>query len=106
MKKLETVPVGELQPGMRLASPVADEAGRILLPEGTELSESTIAALGRREIEAVRVELEVEDDPAVVEQYRRLVAERLDHLFRRAGEGAETRALYQAIVEYRMEHRS
>ncbi|HJW27201.1 MAG TPA: hypothetical protein VJ576_20080, partial [Rhodocyclaceae bacterium] len=69
-------------------------------------SESTIAALGRREIEAVRVELEVEDDPAIAEQYRRQVAERLDHLFRRAGDGSDTRALYQTVVKYRMEHRS
>lgn len=106
MKKLETLPVQQLQSGMRVASALADEGGRVLLPEGAELSETTIAALERRGIETVCVELEVEEDPAALERHRRQVTERLDWLFRHAGEGGETRALYEVVAKYRMERRS
>lgn len=105
MKKLEILAVGDLQPGMRVAAAVHDAAGRILLPAGAEITESTIASLVRREIEQVSVELEVEDDPAAVEAQRRQVAAQLDHLFRSAGQGIETRALYDAVARYRMEQR-
>lgn len=105
MKKLEILAVGDLRPGMRVAAAVQDAAGRILLPAGAEITESTIASLVRREIEQVSVELEVEDDPAALEAQRQQVAAQLDRLFRKAGQGAETRALYDVIGRYRMEHR-
>lgn len=105
MKKLEILAVDDLQPGMRVAAAVEDSAGRVLLPAGAEITDSTIASLRRREIGQVSVEREVEDDPAAVEAYRRQVFAELEHLFRRAGQGAETRALYDAIARYRMEHR-
>jgi len=106
MKKLEALPVAQLQPGMRVASALADENGRLLLPAGTELSDAAIASLQRRGIEQVSIELEVEDDPAALERYRQQVTERLDHLFRHAGRDSETMALYRAIAQYRMERRS
>jgi hypothetical protein len=105
MKKLETLPVEKLEPGMRVASALSDGGGRVLLPAGAELSETTIAGLRRRGIEEVCVEREVEEDPAVLEHHRRLMTERLDRLFRHAGQGSETRALYDKVAEYRMEHR-
>lgn len=105
MKKLEILAVADLQPGMRVAAAVADAAGRVLLPAGAEITESTIASLQRREIGQVNVELEVEDDPAALEAYRREVTAQLDHLFRKAGQGAETRALYEAVKKYRLEQR-
>lgn len=103
MKKLEVLAVNDLLPGMRVALAVADAAGRVLLPAGAEITESTIASLRRREIEQVSVELEVEDDPAALEARRQQVVAQLDRLFRRAGQGAETRALYQTVAQYRME---
>lgn len=106
MKKLETLPVEQLQPGMQIASPVADDSGRMLLPAGAELTEATIAGLQRRGIAQVSVELEVEDDPAELERHRQQVTARLERLFRRAGQGKETLALYQAITKFRMEQRS
>jgi hypothetical protein len=105
MKKLETLPVDLLEPGMQVASALVDEGGRVLLPEGVELSEITIASLRRRGIREVCVEREVEEDPVVLEHHRRQVTEKLDRLFRHAGQGSETRALYQVVARYRMEHR-
>lgn len=37
------------------------------------------------------------------EARRRQVGAVLDHLFRRAGEGRETRQLYEAVLQYRLE---
>lgn len=104
MKKLETLALGELQPGMRMAEAITDEAGRVLMPAGAELSLSTIAALERRGIERVAIELEVEEDAAAREAHRQKLAVQLERRFRRAGEGNATRALYQAVAAYRMEH--
>lgn len=106
MKKRETLPVDKLQPGMRVALAVVDESKRVLLPGGVELSEAIIASLGRRDIGQVTVELEVEEDPVSAEHYRQQVLSRLDRLFRCAGQEKETRALYEAIAKYRMEHRT
>ncbi|MBS1188992.1 MAG: hypothetical protein H6R10_784 [Rhodocyclaceae bacterium] len=105
MKKLQTIPVQDLLPGMRVASAVADDGGRILLPAGAELSEATIGGLKRREIQEITVEVEVPDDPAALERHRQQVMERLGRLFRHAGEDRETQALYQAILKYRLEQR-
>lgn len=106
MKKLEVLAVGDLQPGMQVAVAVADEAGRVLLPAGAEITEATIASLRRRGIEQVGVEVEAADDPAALEAHRQQVTAQLDRLFRRAGQGPETRSLYDAVSRYRMEHRT
>lgn len=105
MKRVEELATGALLPGMVVAEPVMDDAGRILIPAGAQLTETTIASLLRRELAAIRVEREVEEDPAETEAYRLGLLERMDHLFRHAGDGEPTRALYQAIFDYRMEHR-
>ncbi len=106
MKRVEELATGALLPGMVVAEPVVDEAGRVLIPAGAQLSENTIASLVRREVAAVRVEREVAEDPAETEAYRLGLLERMDHLFRHAGDAETTRAMYQAIFDYRMEHRS
>lgn len=106
MKKVEILAVDDLLPGMRVAAAVHDEADRVLLPAGAEITESTISSLRRREIDQVSVEIEVEDDPVSAEAYRRKVIAELDHLFRRAGQGAETRSLYDAVARYRMERQA
>lgn len=103
MKKPHILPLTQLQPGMKVAAAVADEAGRMLLPAGAELSEAIITGLGRRGIEQVGVELELPEDPAALAQRRQEVSERLGRLFRRAGEGEQTQALYQAVERYRLE---
>lgn len=104
MKKLETMALEQLQPGMRVAAAVVDAAGRVLLPVGAELSEASIASLQRREIAQVSIELDLPDDPAQVEANRQKARAELDHLFRGAGDGVETRALYEVVAAYRMEH--
>lgn len=106
MNVVESRMLADIQPGMRLAEDVSDDAGRVLLPAGCELTESTLLGLARRGIESLRVVCEVEEDPAAREACRAQTCAELDQLFRKAGDGHETRLLYQAILDFRMEHRS
>lgn len=103
MKTIQKRPLADLESGMRVAVAVTDASGRVLLPAGAELTAAMIASLERREIADVAVEVEVAEDPAVVAAYRSKIQAQLDKLFRRAGAGAETRALYDVILAYRLE---
>jgi hypothetical protein len=106
MRIHEKLPLDQVESGTVLAEPVIDEMGRVLVPGGAELTESILRSLARREIAELTVSREVEEDAAEREAYRLKQATELDRVFRKAGEGAETRALYQAILDYRMENRS
>lgn len=106
MKVLETIAIGDAQPGLRLAEAVADAMGQVLVPAGSELTESMLLGLRRREVATLTVEREIEEGSAAREARQAKVVERLDRLFRKAGEGAETRQLYQAILDFRLEQPS
>lgn len=103
---VEDLATDQLLPGMVVAEAVVDEGGRVLIPAGVALSESTIASLVRREVPAVKIERQEAEDPAKAEAYRQSLRERLDYLFRHAGQGEPSRALYQTIFDYRLERRS
>lgn len=102
MKTNQPLPLKELQPGMTLAAAVRDQAGSTLLSPGAVLSEANIASLGRRGIECLTVEQEVQESPAAAEARRHQIAARLDHLFRRAGDSTTTQALRDAVAQYRL----
>lgn len=106
MKINEKLPLDQVAPGTLLAEPVIDEMGRVLVPSGSELTESMLRSLARREIAELSVVREVEEDAAEREAYRLKRVAELDLVFRHAGEGVETRLLYQAILDYRMENRA
>lgn len=106
MKVLETIAIGDAQPGLRLAEAVADAMGQVLVPAGSELTESMLLGLRRREVATLTVEREIEEGSAAREARQAKVVEQLDRLFRKAGEGAETRQLYQAILDFRLEQPS
>jgi len=103
MKVLETIAIGDAQPGMRLAEAVADAMGQVLVPAGSELTENMLQGLRRREVATLAVEREIEEDGTAREARRARVVEQLDRLFRKAGDGVETRLLYQAILDFRLE---
>lgn len=106
MKVLATIAIGEAQPGMRVADSIVDDNGRVLVPAGCELTDSILHGLMRREITELKVEREVEEAPADREARLLRCAGQLDALFRKAGEGPETRQLYQAILGFRLEQSS
>lgn len=106
MKVLATIAIDDAQPGMRLAEAVADAMGQVLVPAGGELTESMLQGLRRREVATLTVERAIEEDSAAREVRQGKVVEQLDRLFRKAGDGAETRQLYQAILDFRLEQSS
>jgi hypothetical protein len=103
MIRRETLAIDALVPGMRLAAAVLDAGGQVLLPAGAELTESMLQSLFRRGVAELLVETEAEEDPAIVEARRVALEIQLARLFRNAGDGAETMALYKAILNFRLE---
>jgi len=103
MKQAVNMEVAALQPGMEVATAVADDGGRVLLPVGAILSAGAIASLVRREIAAVAVVAETPEDPQVAAAQKARVTASLDHVFRRAGDGAATRELYAIILAHRLQ---
>lgn len=103
MKIREILPIDNVSPGAWLAEAVMDSAGRMLVPAGTELTGQMLDALKRRNIPALLVEREQDEDPAVQEARRHEIEQILSQRFQRAGEGAETRVLYQAVLTFCME---
>jgi len=102
MKEVVSVPLAEVSIGMVVAEAVTDAAGHLLVPAGAEISESMLHGLARREIAEIRIVRAVEEDAAAREARRARVVQQLDRLFRKAGDGAETRQLYHAMLDYRM----
>jgi hypothetical protein len=52
---LPKTPVDELEPGMKLARPVLNESGIVLLSEDTKLTETTIEKLRSMDVDIVYV---------------------------------------------------
>jgi hypothetical protein len=102
ISRYKQVGIDDASAGMVLADEVCDRQGNVLLAKGTQLSDSTLAALRRRGVEGVRVE----DDGVSPEQLaaaREEVAVRVGHLFRAAHGGAADAFLREQITAYRME---
>jgi len=104
MKQQRSLPLAEILVGMRVVEAVLDEGGHVLVPAGAEISESLLHGLQRREVAEICVEQEVVEDPAEREQRQARIGAQLDLLFRQAGDGLETRQLYQSVLGYRLEH--
>jgi hypothetical protein len=106
MKIKETLPISDVLPGMHLADPVTDDAGRVLVPGAVELTESTLQGLVRRNIAELVIEREVEEDPEICQARRAKTEAALAHRFRKAGDESGTRSLYQAILEFSREYQA
>lgn len=97
------VPIDAAMPGMRLADAVCDAHGTVLLPAGATLSETALAGLRRREVAVLAVWMARQLSPEVAAAQRARREQRLQHVFRRAGEGEAVQVLRQAIHRYREE---
>lgn len=103
MKVRALLPLDQVEVGMRVAGAVVDAGGHLLVQAGAEISESLLQGLQRRDIAAIEVEQDVAEDPGQREKRRAEILAQLDQRFRKAGEGWETRQLYQAVLDYRLE---
>lgn len=104
MKTKEKMAIDLVGSGDRLAEALIDGSGRVLIPAGAELTDSLLDALRRRGVLELLVERLVEVDQTAREAMQARVEQRLSQLFRLAGEGMETRLLFQAVRDFRLEH--
>ena len=104
MRVVDYLALDALVSGMKVAEAVVDKGGNVLVPAGAEITESMLSGLRRREVAGVKVEFEVAEDPALAEARRVATAASLDQIFRKAGDAPETRTLYQAVLNYRLEN--
>ncbi len=104
MKTKEKMAIDQVESGDCLAEALIDGSGRILIPAGAELTDSLLEALRRRGVSELLVERPVELDQAARVAMQARIEQRLSRLFRQGGEGLETRLLYLAVRDFRLEH--
>lgn len=97
------ISVASAIPGMRLAKAVLDDSGRLLVPDGTMLTESLLLGLQRRGVGDLFINQPEEEDPAEREATRARVSRSVAIRFRHAGDGPGSKALQEAILAFRME---
>ncbi|TAN74324.1 MAG: hypothetical protein EPN14_09235 [Gallionella sp.] len=96
----KTISLEETRPGMQLAVDVCDANGGILLAAGAVLSEAALAALARRGVTRLAVAEAISPE----ERARRIaeIDQRLDALFRHAGNDPLLRKLRETVREFRV----
>ena len=101
-RRSDRISLDEASPGMVLADDLLDEQGKILLPAGATLSESSIASLRRREIDTLPVcgeKVSEVDNAAAIEMHR----QRLARLFRKHEEvELATEILRRFVSDFRL----
>ena len=103
MTTLQAIALEDAAPGMILADALQDETGQMLLPKGSELTESVLRSLGRRGIETLSILIpEAVDESALIAR-REAARQRLQHLFRQAVDPT-SQGLLRVMLEYREEH--
>jgi hypothetical protein len=102
MSETMELPLEEASAGQVLASDLRDAGGMVLLPRGTELTESMLGSLARRGVATLAIVAEQlsAQDEAAREQQRQQRLYRLERLFRRHG-GAEESPLLACLRHYR-----
>ena len=102
----KTLAIADAEPGMRLAIAVKDDSGHLLLPAAAILTDHVIQSLRRRGVAQLLVEHEERGDPALMAAHQAEIERQLARLFRKAGEGAETKVLQQTILAFRLKRRT
>jgi len=97
------IPLELAEPGMKLASNICNQQGQVLVETGVELSEALLRALLKRGIGHVTVLYEDKRSEDELAAERAKVLDRLNTLFRNAGQDEMLDSLYQQVLEYRLE---
>lgn len=93
--------IDEAQPGMTLAEDVLNPGGKMILPQGAVLTETSINGLRRYEVVQVVVALPDEEaaEEAAAERQRQL--DRIARLFRSTDQSPTNAVLRQYLTRYR-----
>ena len=95
-----TIALDQACAGMVLAEALLDAHGGLLLPQGSTLSEASLASLRRRAIATCSV-LGAVADPAQLARARAARLARLDQLFRHSGAAEAGATLWRLLITYR-----
>lgn len=97
------LPILSAAPGMVLALPITDHAGRTLFAAGTELDAETLDRLNKRGVESVAAQVIDTRDAEAVDKELIAAESRVRQIFRGAGSPARD-ALQAAILRHREEN--
>lgn len=87
--------------GMVLSDDLLDSQGKILLPQGTTLTDATLASLHRHNVEILPILCEaLSEDDAAAEHERYLA--RLAVLFRKHADDEATALMLQYVTNFRL----
>lgn len=92
----------QLEAGMVLAQDVCDAGGGRLLAQGAELSDATITSLGRRGVDFAMVAVEEILTPEQRAARETEIRERVERLFRKAGNDPMLLKLRATLLHYRL----
>lgn len=101
--RLKKIPLGQAEPGMQLAAAVCNQRGEVLLQAGCELSEAALSGLRRRGVGHITVQITDPRSEGELAAERVKVMDRLNLLFRNAGQDQHLASLYHLVLEYRLE---
>lgn len=91
----------DVEAGMTLYETLLDGHGGVLLPAGTELSESNLNSLRRRGVDEVLIRNDAVSEADLAEA-RAQLEERLARLFRQCGTEGANGLLLQSVIRYRL----
>lgn len=101
--RLKKIPLGQAEPGMLLATALCNQRGEVLLQAGCELSASSLSGLRKRGVGHVTVQQVDSRSEEELAAERARVLDRLNLLFRNAGQDQHLASLYHLVLEYRLE---
>ncbi|HTH40751.1 MAG TPA: hypothetical protein VL968_08165 [Rhodocyclaceae bacterium] len=100
----QLVPIDEVAPDTILSEALTDDAGRVLLPAGTQLHAALLSSLKRRGVSRVPVALPdaLQIPEAERKEREAQLTRHVDHLFRLAGTAPVVAKLKTLVLAHRL----
>jgi hypothetical protein len=89
------IPVEQLKPGMKLARPLQNSSGMVLMAEGTELTEARISKIENMGVDSVFI-----DGPSKPAQPKEDLLDALDRRFAKMGGNPQMSLIKKAVREH------
>jgi hypothetical protein len=98
------LPLDQVEPGMVLSDELLDVQGHVLLPQGTVLTDATIALMPRHGITMLPIAITAEPTEEELAARRARHLERLAHLFRKIDLDSDwaTALLHRFVMDFRL----
>jgi hypothetical protein len=100
------VTLNEVAPGSVLAEAVRRSDGMLVLAEGAALTEShleRLRGLGIAEVVIAEPAIDAAETTVSIEERTQVERDKVNRLFRKSEDDRVTQALFQAVLEYRLE---